>query len=730
MYTTLRLERTESGVAIVHIDVPERSMNVLTPELLNDLDGVITAARDDESIRGLVMTSAKSSFVAGADLKELLALMEAGLTPTRGYEMSQRLSLLFRRLETLGKPVAAAVNGLALGGGLELALACHRRFIVDDPKAVVGLPEVKVGLLPGAGGTQRVLRLIGLAAAAKLLTDGGQHAPAAALKMGLVHEVVAREELLQRACAWVASAVDVKAPWDVKGFRIPGGASLTQPAVSQTLSVGTALITKMVGRRYPAPAEILSCLYEGGSVPFDLALRIESKHFARLLTSPVARNLVRSLFVTKGELDKLSRRPAGVPPSVIRRIGVLGAGMMGAGIAHIAAVAGLEVVLLDATLENAERGKAHAQKSLTKEVERGRRTVDAAEKILARIHPTTDYAALRDVDLVIEAVFEDRAIKAEVTARAMQAMPKRAVFASNTSTLPITGLATAFSRPKQFIGIHFFSPAEKMPLVEVIVAKKTSQATLAVALDLCAVLRKTPIVVQDSRGFYTTRVFGAYCQEGQVMLLEGVAPALIENAGRFAGMPVGPLAVTDEVSLQLQYHVARQTQADLGERYVASPADPVLRRMVEGRQRLGRKSGGGFYDYPADGPKHLWLGLADEFPLNAQQPSLEEVQNRLLYSQALEAARAFEEGVVTTAGEADIGSIFGIGFPAWTGGALSFIDTVGIGPFVAECERLARRYGKRFKPSRWLKARAAAGQSFYAAADAATHPLSNGTPSC
>jgi 3-hydroxyacyl-CoA dehydrogenase/enoyl-CoA hydratase/3-hydroxybutyryl-CoA epimerase len=729
MYTTLRVERTDSGVAMVHIDVPERSMNVLTPELLNDLDAVIADVQTDAAIRGLVVTSAKSSFVAGADLKELLALMEAGLTPKRGYEMSQRLSLLFRRLETMGKPVAAAINGLALGGGLELALACHRRFIVDDPKAVIGLPEVKVGLLPGAGGTQRVVRLIGLAAAAKMITDGGQHAPAAALKMGLVHEVVVRDQLLARACAWVASAGETHAPWDVKGFRMPGGASLTQPAVSQTLSIGTALITKMVGRRYPAPGEILSCLYEGATVPFDLSLRIESKHFARLLTHPVARNLVRSLFVTKGELDKLSRRPAGLPPSTVRRLGVLGAGMMGAGIAHVAAAAGLEVVLLDASQENAERGKAHAQTLLAKEVERGRRSAEAAEKILARILPTTAYAALQDVDLVIEAVFEDRAIKAAVTVQAMAAMPKRAIFASNTSTLPITGLATAFARPKQFIGIHFFSPAEKMPLVEVILGKKTSDATLAVALDLCAVLRKTPIVVHDSRGFYTTRVFGSYCQEGQVMLLEGVAPALIENAGRFAGMPVGPLAVTDEVSLQLQYHVARQTQADLGDRYVPSPADPVLRRMVEEHKRLGRKSGGGFYDYPADAPKHLWPGLAREFPVKAEQPSLEDVQNRLLYIQALEAARAFEEGVVTTPGEADIGSIFGIGFPAWTGGALSFIDTVGIAPFVAECERLARHYGKRFKPSRWLKARAAAGQSFYGSAPEASSQ-STETSSC
>ncbi len=714
MYKTLQWELTAAGVAIARIDLPGRSMNVLTPGLMEELDAVVARVRDDAAIRGLVVTSGKSSFLAGADLNELLALMEGGLTPKEGYEKSQRLSLLFRRLETVGKPVAAAINGLALGGGLELALACHRRFLVNDPKAVVGLPEVKVGLLPGAGGTQRVLRLVGLAAAAKFVTDGGQHPPAAALKMGLVHEVVSADELLSRACGWVESSPEGKAPWDAKGFRIPGGHSLTQPAVSQTLSVGTALVTKMVGRRYPAPGEILSCLYEGASVPFDLALRIESKHFARLLTNSVARNLVRTLFVTKGELDKLARRPAGVAHSRLQKIGVLGAGMMGAGIAHVAAVAGLDVVLLDSTVENAARGKAHAEASLAKEVERGRRSTEAATQILARITPTTDYTALGDVDLVIEAVFEDRKVKADVTQRAMVAMPKRAIFASNTSTLPITGLATAFARPKQFIGIHFFSPVEKMPLVEIIVGRKTGDEALAMALDLCARLRKTPIVVQDSRGFYTTRVFGSYCEEGQVMLLEGVSPALIENAGRFAGMPVGPLAVTDEVSLQLQYHVARQAAADLGDRYVPSPAAPVLTRMVDQHKRLGRKSGGGFYDYPKEAPKHLWRGLAAEFPVAVEQPTLDEAQNRLLFRQALEAARCFEEGVVTTAGEADIGSIMGIGFPAWTGGALSFIDTVGIGAFVAECERLAKRYGARFKPSRWLKKRATAGVSFYA----------------
>ena len=713
MYTTLKIEISVDGVAVVTINVADRPMNVLTPALLADLDAMTAALKGDVSVRGIVITSAKSSFIAGADLKELLGHMERGASVRDGFGFSQHLTQIFRRLETCGKPVAAAINGLALGGGLELVLACHRRFLADDRKALIGLPEVKVGLLPGAGGTQRVLRLIGLAAAAKLITDGAQLGPAEALKAGLVHEVAPASELVARASAWVLANPAATAPWDAKGFRIPGGASLTLPAVNQTLSVGTALITKAVGRHYPAPGAILSTLYEGGNLPFDLALRVESKYFGQLLAGAVARNLTRTLFVHKGELDKLARRPGGIERSDVTRIGVLGAGMMGAGIAHIAAVAGIDVVLIDATQEQADRGRSHAARALEREVEKGRRDAASAATVLARIKATTDYAELHDCGLVIEAVFEDRAVKAEVTARAVAAMPKSAIFASNTSTLPITGLAAASPRPKQFIGLHFFSPVERMPLVEVILGKKTDERSLAAALDFVARLKKTPIVVNDSRGFYTTRVFGAYCQEGQILLAEGVAPALIENAGRLAGMPVGPLAVTDEVSLELQYRAARQAASDLGARYEPSPAMPVLTHFVEDLKRLGRKSGGGFYDYPNDGPKRLWPGLATAYPPAATQPSLEEVQRRLLYAQAVDAARCFEEGVVTTPAEADVGSILGIGFPAWTGGALSFIDSAGVANFVAGCNELARRHGKRFRPGRDLKARAAANRPFH-----------------
>jgi 3-hydroxyacyl-CoA dehydrogenase/enoyl-CoA hydratase/3-hydroxybutyryl-CoA epimerase len=469
----------------------------------------------------------------------------------------------------------------------------------------------------------------------------------------------------------------------------------------------------MTMRNYPAPRAILSAIYEGAAVPMDTGLRIESKYLAQLLTGPVARNLMRTMFVNKGLLDKLVQRPADEPPSKVRKLGMLGAGMMGAGIANVTAAAGIDVVLIDSTAERAEQGKAQVAKLLQKDVERGKRSAESAAAILARITPATDYTLLADCDLVIEAVFEDRAVKAAVTEKALAVLPHEATFASNTSTLPITGLATVSPRPAQFIGIHFFSPVEKMPLVEIILGKKTSRATLAKALDYVGQLRKTPIVVNDSRGFFTSRVFGTYCAEGRALLEEGVTPALIENAGRMAGMPVGPLAVTDEVSIDLQYKVARQTEVDLGKKYQTPIGWETLRRFVEDFKRMGRKSGAGFYDYPADAPKHLWSQLDKLYPQAARQPTAAEVQQRLLYIQALESTRCFEEGVVTTAPEADLGSILGIGFPAWTGGVLSYIDTIGIAKFVADCEVLARRHGKRFRPSKWLKERAARNESFH-----------------
>jgi 3-hydroxyacyl-CoA dehydrogenase/enoyl-CoA hydratase/3-hydroxybutyryl-CoA epimerase len=464
---------------------------------------------------------------------------------------------------------------------------------------------------------------------------------------------------------------------------------------------------------YPAPVAILSCVYEGTQLPIDAGLAVESKYFGTLLAGPVAHNLMCTMFINKGLADGLARRPREVPKSRVTKLGVLGAGMMGAGIASVAAQAGIDVVLLDSTAELAERGRGHTRELLAREVARGRLDQARADAVLARIRPTSDYADLTGCELVVEAVFEDRAIKAAVTAQAEAVLDKDAVFASNTSTLPITGLAKASKRPARFIGVHFFSPVEKMPLVEIIIGKRTDAVTIARACDFVAQLRKTPILVNDSRGFFTSRVFSTFVTEGQALLAEGVAPALIENAARLAGMPVGPLAVADEVSLELAWRVMQQTEADLGARYRRPVSFEVTRRMVLDVHRLGRRQGAGFYEYPAAGPKRLWPGLAEHWPVASVQPTVLEVRERLLYIQALETARCVEEGVLTDPADGDLGSILGIGFPAWTGGTLAFIDTLGIGRFVADCERLARRHGPRFRPSRWLRQRAARGESFH-----------------
>jgi 3-hydroxyacyl-CoA dehydrogenase/enoyl-CoA hydratase/3-hydroxybutyryl-CoA epimerase len=705
------------GIATILLDAPGRPMNVITSELVRELSGDVARLATDANVRGVVITSAKESFIPGFDLTELVQQFERYRSAAEAYSHDDvGLSKLYSRIETCGKPFAAAINGLALGGGLELALACHYRVLANDPKAVVGFPEVKVGLLPGAGGTQRLPRLIGIEKALPILVEGNNVKPEDALKLGIVHELAPRAEVVAAARRWLLGKPTAQQPWDQKGFRVPGGANPALPNVMMTFGMGSAMVAKATLHNYPAPPAILSAVFEGVQLPIDRGLAVEGKYFAKLLTSAVARNLIRTMFINKGKADKLARRPQGVPKTEVKKLGILGAGMMGSGIAYVSAQAGMQVVLLDSTLELAERGKSYSANLLKKDIERGRTTQEKADALLARIRTTTDYAHLEGCDLVIEAVFESREIKADVTRKTEAVTPKGSVFASNTSTLPITGLAEASRRPKQFIGIHFFSPVDKMPLVEVIMGKKTSQETLARALDYIGQIRKTPIVVNDSRGFYTSRVFGTYCSEGQKMLAEGVEPALIENAGRMAGMPVGPLAVSDEVSIELQYKVMKQTRADLGEKYQPGVADEVMRHFVEDLKRLGRKSGGGFYEYPKEGRKYLWPGLRSEYPPATKQPTLEEVKRRLLYIQALETARCFEEGVLTSAAEADLGSILGWGFPAWTGGTLSFIDTIGVAQFVADCRKLAKLHGPRFKPSRGLLARAKRNEPFHASA--------------
>ncbi len=709
--TTIRLE-TVDGICTLTLDVAERTMNVLTPELIADLDAAVDKISSDDDIRGAIVASAKPAFLAGADLMWLVSQYESDLGPAERLAENRIFSNMLRKLETCGKPFVAAINGTALGGGLELALACHHRIAARDHKLVVGLPEVKVGLLPGAGGTQRLPRMLGVQKALELMTQGTHLRVDKALELGVVDSVVPADELLDAAKAWLDGSPTAEQPWDKKGFRVPGGGGAMHPVAVQTFTVGAAMVARETQHNYPAPLAILSCVYEGTIVPFDTGLLIESKYFTKLMMDPVYRNMTRTLFINKGKADKLVRRPEGVPKLKVGRLGMLGAGMMGAGIAYVTAKAGIDVVLLDRSKDDAERGKDYSRKLLAKQIDKGRSTQDKADALLARITTTDSYADLADCDLVIEAVFETREIKADVTQKTEAVIADDVIFASNTSTLPITGLATQSKRPENFIGLHFFSPVDRMPLVEVIVGEKTSDSTLAKALDYVQQIRKTPIVVNDSRGFFTSRVFGTFTNEGMALLKDGVEPALIENGAKMAGMPVGPLAVTDEVTQELVRKVHAQTAADLGDEYDPPSAIDVAEKLIE-LDRKGKRFGAGFYDYPENDKKRLWPGLREHFPPAADQPSVEEVKTRILYRQAVETARCIEENVLTHPADGDIGSILGIGFPPYTGGALSFIDTVGVEAFVAECDRLAKAYGPRFEPPAGLRQMAAKGERYY-----------------
>jgi 3-hydroxyacyl-CoA dehydrogenase/enoyl-CoA hydratase/3-hydroxybutyryl-CoA epimerase len=709
---TLRFEIDGSGIALVSI--LERASGVFDAQLRADLADTVTRLATDATIRGAVIASEKADeFIGSGDLPELLR-RGGQETAQQMYASCTALSAILRRLETCGKPVACAINGIAMGPGLELALACHCRVIANRPCVGLGFPDVQFGVMPGAGGTQRLSRLIGIAAALPFLLDGLVMGAERALELGIADLMVPPNELISRAHDWVLAHPGAVARWDVKGFKVPGGTGCLAPHAVESFQVGTAVRSRATNRNYPAPLAILSAVFEGTQVPIDTGLRIESKYHAKVLADPVASNLIRTMLVNKRAADRLSRRPFGFEAITIKRIGVLGAGMMGAGIAYVSAVQGVDVVLLDTTLEAAQKGKAHSVTLLRRELEKGRTTEAKSAELLARITPTTQFDALSNCDLVIEAVFESREVKRAVTEEAGRMLPERAIFASNTSTLPITGLAQAFPRQERFIGLHFFSPVERMPLVEVIRGKQTSDSTLAHALDFVQRLRKTPIVVHDSPGFFTSRVFGTFVDEGMAMLAGGVEPALIENVARLIGMPLGPLAVCDEVTLDLQLKVHEQAvAAGLPAHFQRLTAIDVIRTMVRELKRVGRRVGGGFYEYPAGSKKHLWPGLRAVFPPAPRQPDVEELKRRFLYIQALESAHCFEEGVITHPADADIGSILGIGFPSWTGGTLSFIDTVGIAGFASECKRLAEQYGARFAPSDIFLERARARQPYH-----------------
>lgn len=705
--TTIDYTTDAAGIATVTIDVPDRPLNVLTPAFLADLGEAVGRIAADPAVIGAILTSGKASgFMAGADLKEMLALHDSGITAPEAARWASNAAAVLRRLETCGKPVVAAINGLALGGGYELALACHRRIALDSPGVRIGLPEVTLGLLPGGGGTQRLPRMIGIEAALPLLLEGTVLPAAEALRQGLVDEVAGDPAAVDEAARrWLLTRPSAIARWDVKGFRLPGGAGPLAPHAAQSFMAGTSRL-KATRRCYPAPHAILSAVYEGTQVPFDTGMRIEAKYFGTLLADKVSGNLMRSFLRTGAARKRVFGDPARAPLSV-GRVGVLGAGMMGSGIANAAAGSGVDVVLFDTDPTATARGIAHAQKDRARAVARGSLTQAQAEAILARIAPASDVGTLAGADLIVEAVFEDRGVKGDILGRAQPMLARGGFIASNTSTLAITGLATAVADPSRFIGLHFFSPVERMPLVEVIVGAETSEETIADAMAFVAKLRKTPIVVHDSPGFYTSRVFCTYIDEAMAMLGEGVSPALIENAARMAGFPAPPLAVTDEVSLDLQSRVIGQAKADrLDARFLRAHAEPVVTRF-NALGRLGRKTGAGFYDYAEDGGKRLWPGLAELFPQAADQPTAEEIGKRLLYIQALESARCLAEGVIEDEATADVGSVLGIGYPAWTGGALSLISTVGAERFVADCARFAQSHGERFAPDDAVIARAA-----------------------
>jgi 3-hydroxyacyl-CoA dehydrogenase/enoyl-CoA hydratase/3-hydroxybutyryl-CoA epimerase len=719
-----RTETDADGVMLATWDVPGRSMNVITPQVMEELAGLIDAVVADPAVKGCVIVSGKESFSGGADLSMLqgLGAQFHALRKSKGeeeamrffFEESRKLTLLYRRLETCGKPFAIAVNGVCLGGAFELALACHYRVVSEDPSTRVGLPEVKVGLFPGAGGTQRVARLMQTGDALQMLFKGEQIRAPAAKTMGLVHEVAPRAEIVARAKAYITGGGKAVQPWDEKGWKAPSG-RVFSPQGMMIWPAANAIYRRETQDNYPAVKAILHVVFEGLQLPMDLALQVESRWFAKVLRSPEAGAMIRTLFLSTQELNKGARRPKDVPPTALKKFGVLGAGFMGASIAYVTANAGIEVVLIDRDQESADKGKALSHKLMTDQIMKGRAKTADRDALLARITATPDYAALGDCDLVVEAVFEDPRVKAEAIARAEAAMRPDAIFGSNTSTLPITGLAKASQRPEQFIGIHFFSPVEKMVLVEVIKAEKTGDTALAVALDFVRAIKKTPIVVNDARGFYANRCVGAYLREGHLMLAEGVPAAMIENTAKMAGMPVGPLSLNDEVAIDLALRIVKATKQQLGDTAVDPVQERLLTAMVEGNGRLGRKNGKGFYDYPEKGPKTLWPGLKDLAATTLDPDALDvtELKQRFLVVQAIEAARAMEEGIVTDPREADVGSIIGFGFAPFTGGTLSYIDGMGAKRFVALCDALAAKHGERFNPPQLLRDMAAKGESFY-----------------
>ena len=718
--TDFTMKTDADGVATITWDVAGKSMNVMSTAGFQLLSELVDKALADAAVKGIVITSAKKDFAGGMDLN-VIAQMRAGgaqaifdgVMAMHGVLRKIELAGMDPKTRKGGKPIAAALPGTALGIGLELPLSCHRIFAADNPKARIGLPEIMVGIFPGAGGTTRLTRKMGAMMAAPFLLEGKLSDPKAAKSAGLIDEVVAPEDLLSAAKAWVLAAkdADLVKPWDDKGYKMPGGAPY-HPAGFMTFLGANAMVLGKTQGVYPAAKALLAAVYEGALVPFDAALRIEARHFTSVLMNPSSEAMIRSLFINKEALDKGANRPD-VPDQTVKKLGVLGAGMMGAGIAHVAALAGIEVVLIDSTQEAADRGRAHSEAILDKGIARKKVTPEKKAEVLARITATTDYAALKGVDLIVEAVFEDPRVKAEVTKKAEAAAGAEMIYATNTSTLPISSLAAASARPEQFIGIHFFSPVDKMMLVEIIKGRATGPRAVAKALDFVRAIRKTPIVVNDARFFYANRCIIPYINEGIRMVAEGVEPALVENAAKLVGMPLGPLQLVDETSIDLGVKIAKATKAAMGADYPDGAVDDVLFWMAD-QGRIGRKSNAGFYAYSDKGERlEIWDGLAAKYPADKVQPSLADVQHRLLFAQVLEAVRALEDGVLTDIREGDVGAILGWGFAPWSGGPFSWLDMLGAGRAVDLCRGLTAQYGPRFHTPALLREMAEKGETFY-----------------
>jgi 3-hydroxyacyl-CoA dehydrogenase/enoyl-CoA hydratase/3-hydroxybutyryl-CoA epimerase len=688
------------------------AVNVIDVDFLREFDEAVTRSVNNESARGVILASAKETFVAGADIDMLYGATDAAQV----FEMAQAFKATLRKLETCGKPVVAALNGSALGGGMEIALACHHRIALDKTKAQFGFPEVTLGVLPAGGGVTRMVRLFGLQNALPYLAEGNRLNVHAARNAGWIDEIVStRDEMLERARAWILQNPHAAQLWDRDGYRIPGGDPRRPQVMSQVLPIAPAMLRAKTYRNYPAPEAILSAAVEGAMVNFETATRIESRYFAKLVTGQTAKNMMTAFWYQLNAIKAGRSRPPNLAKNNTRKLGILGAGFMGHGIAYVSALAGIHVVMKDVSQERADAGKQKIAALLEERVARGKETGDWRLETLARIQATDDVNALRACDLIIEAVFEDRAVKAQVTRETEAVIAPDAFFGSNTSTLPISSLQFLSSRPENFVGIHFFSPVHKMPLVEIIRGKQTSDAAIAKAFDYVLQIGKTPIVVNDARGFYTSRVFGTYVREGMALLAEGQHPRAIESAGIAAGMAVGPLAVSDEVNIGLIWHIREQTRKDYaaeGKTLPDDPSDAVVDFMVNKVKRTGKLQGAGFYEYPKDEKKFLWRDLQKYFPPAQIELSQAEMVERLLFVQCLETARCYQEGVLTSSADANIGSIFGWSFPPYSGGTLQFINAYGMEKFVARSRELAAKYGARFEPPELLIEKEKRGEPF------------------